>query len=155
MSTQHELWLSAGDLAKLGKRGVAGLPTSTPGCSGRALKDEWLSREVKGGGGPGGRLTEYQPPFEEFVQIKTFLDINPDFFKKKRGNTATQPALIKHKVRQRPPEYEGQSVSIDQYVDVRGSAGPGAEVHEEAIVKVRVDAKLLYERVGSNFKQML
>ena len=46
------------------------------------------------------------------------------------------------------------SVSIDHYVEVRGSAGPGAEPHEEAVIKVRVDAQLLRERVGANFKHI-
>lgn len=42
-------------------------------------------------------------------------------------------------------------VLIDQYVDVKGSAGPGQHVPEEAIVQVKVDARLLRERVGNNF----
>ena len=52
------------------------------------------------------------------------------------------------------PYIEDQYVSIDKYVNVSGSAGPGAEVHEEAIVKVRVDARLLRERVGSSFSNI-
>ena len=49
---------------------------------------------------------------------------------------------------------DDRSVTIDYYVDVRGSAGPGAEPHEETIIKVRVDAQLLRERVGSNFNRI-
>jgi len=45
-------------------------------------------------------------------------------------------------------------VAIDHYVDVRGSAGPGTEVGEEAIIKVRMDARLLRERIGSNFSRI-
>lgn len=42
-------------------------------------------------------------------------------------------------------------VYIDKYVNVRGAAGAGQEVQEEAIVQVRMDARLLRERVGNNF----
>ncbi|MBA4381793.1 MAG: hypothetical protein C0406_04435 [Sideroxydans sp.] len=48
-------------------------------------------------------------------------------------------------------EPDGNYASIDKYVNVSGSAGPGTEVFEEAVVKVRVDVRLLRERVGSNF----
>lgn len=48
-------------------------------------------------------------------------------------------------------EPDGNYVAIDKYVNVSGSAGPGADVHEEAIVKVRVDMRLLRERIGNNF----
>lgn len=49
------------------------------------------------------------------------------------------------------PYVDGDLVAIDKYVNVRGSAGPGAEVYEEAVVKVKVDARLLRERIGGNF----
>lgn len=52
------------------------------------------------------------------------------------------------------PLYVGDQVSIDKYVNVSGSAGPGTEVFEEAVVKVRVDVRLLRERVGSNFSNI-
>lgn len=52
------------------------------------------------------------------------------------------------------PYIEDQYVSIDKYVNVSGSAGPGTEIHEEAVVKVRVDARLLRERVGSSFSNI-
>lgn len=48
-------------------------------------------------------------------------------------------------------EPDSNYASIDKYVNVSGSAGPGTEVFEEAVVKVRVDVRLLRERVGSNF----
>jgi phage repressor protein C with HTH and peptisase S24 domain len=48
-------------------------------------------------------------------------------------------------------EPDSDYVAIDKYVNVSGSAGPGTEVHEEAIVKVRVDMRLLRERIGNNF----
>lgn len=62
------------------------------------------------------------------------------------GNQACEPAL--------KPYVSGDFVEIDNYVNVRGSAGPGTEVFEEAIVKVRVDARLLRERIGSNFTRI-
>ena len=52
------------------------------------------------------------------------------------------------------PSEEDSAVYIDNYVDVRGSCGPGQYVGEEAIVKVRFDADLLRRRVGSNFNHI-
>lgn len=47
---------------------------------------------------------------------------------------------------------EQNTIYIDHYVDVRGSAGPGAEVfQEEVVVKARIDGRLLRERVGNGF----
>lgn len=43
---------------------------------------------------------------------------------------------------------------IDQYVDARGSAGPGSIASDEVIVKVRLDATLLRERVGCNLNRI-
>lgn len=48
-------------------------------------------------------------------------------------------------------EPDGDYVAIDKYVNVSGSAGPGTDIHDEAIVKVRVDMRLLRERIGNNF----
>ncbi|MDO9053805.1 MAG: hypothetical protein Q8K43_10525 [Sulfurimicrobium sp.] len=79
---KDKIWFSSRELALLGKQQVAGLPTTMPGCTGRSQREEWLSREVKGGGGPGGVLTEYQPPAEVLALIQPFLEANPDFFEK-------------------------------------------------------------------------
>jgi phage repressor protein C with HTH and peptisase S24 domain len=57
--------------------------------------------------------------------------------------TAKEPAL--------PLYIDDGSVAIDKYINVNGSAGPGTDIHDEAIVKVRVDIRLLRERIGSNF----
>lgn len=43
---------------------------------------------------------------------------------------------------------------IDQYVDARGSAGPGAVASDEVVVKVRLDANLLRERVGCSLDRI-
>jgi phage repressor protein C with HTH and peptisase S24 domain len=58
----------------------------------------------------------------------------------------------------REPDFSGYiddgTVAIDKYINVTGSAGPGVEVHDEAVVKVRVDTRLLRERIGSNFENI-
>lgn len=65
-------WYSAHDLAKLGKQLIGGLPTSAPGCTGRAKSENWESREVKGKGGKGGKRTEYKPPQAVLNAIKAY-----------------------------------------------------------------------------------
>lgn len=156
MSYDVEMWLSAGELALLGGRSVAGLPGTLSGCIRRAKNEGWVSRQEPCMGGKGGMRAEYQLPFDMYVQVKAFLDMNPDFFKKKRGARVDRPSAPVPVARESAVVYLGDdgSVLIDRYVDVRGSAGPGAVVHEEAIVKVRVDAKLLRERVGRNFSHI-
>jgi phage repressor protein C with HTH and peptisase S24 domain/DNA-binding XRE family transcriptional regulator len=61
---------------------------------------------------------------------------------------------VMHRVREPDAPYSDGFVFIDKYVDVRGSAGPGTEVYEEAVVKVRMDARLLRERIGNNFSRI-
>lgn len=46
---------------------------------------------MKGSGGPGGMRTEYQPPADVLTLIQSFLEANPEFFKKKRGKVADAP----------------------------------------------------------------
>lgn len=115
-------------------------------------------------GGKKGIRTEYQPPTNVLALIHTFLVTNPNFFAKSKTRTKADLTKLSKEVfgdapqrlRQQYDSTEPDSdiVLIDRYVDVRGSAGPGAEVHEEAIVKVRVDARLLRERVGPNFSRI-
>lgn len=164
MSTDNKIWFSAGEIALLGERFVAGLPGTMRGCTRRAQREGWVSREVKGSGGPGGILTEYQPPTDVLALIQSFLAANPEFFKpKQRKNLpkfivptpGSNPDAAGRIARELAASYRDDfCVFIDKYVNVSGSAGPGAEVHEEAIVKVRVDARLLRERVGSNFDRI-
>lgn len=62
------------------------------------------------------------------------------------------------------PNYNSQqsvadygSVLIDYFVDVKGSAGPGYIIDndaEEVVLKVRMDARLLRERAGNDFKRL-
>lgn len=91
MSSDVKNWFSGDELALLGERLVAGLPKTMSGSKRRAKKEGWVSREVKGSGGPGGILTEYQPPADVLALIQSFLDDNPEFFKKKRGKVADTP----------------------------------------------------------------
>jgi len=94
MSTKVESWFSAGELAALGKRGVAGLPTSEPGCTGRAHRDGWESRVVPCMGGKKGVRTEYQPPADVLLQVRAFLEANPEFFKTKRKAKAASQETV-------------------------------------------------------------
>lgn len=64
---------------------MAGLPKTMQGVKWRAKNGGWESRVVKGAGGPGGILTEYQPPTPVLALIQQFLDANPDFFEKSKS----------------------------------------------------------------------
>lgn len=168
MSSEVKSWFSAGEISLLGEQFVASLPTTMRGSTQKAQREGWVSREVKGFGGKGGIRTEYQPPANVLALIHAFLQANPNFFEDKRKARRAEVSAMS--------EFEAglsgslaeklflgddgsvtgddRSVTIDHYVDVRGSAGPGAEPHEETIIKVRVDAQLLRERVGSNFNRI-
>ena len=49
------------------------------------------------------------------------------------------------------PGSDASSVGIDKYDNVKSTAGVGQDVREKALVKVRVDAGSLRERIGSSF----
>lgn len=85
MSNEEKIWLSATELSLLGESFVADLPKTMQGVKWRAKKGEWGLRKVKGGGGPGGVLTEYQPPAAVLALIQAFLEANPDFFTKSKN----------------------------------------------------------------------
>lgn len=91
LEKDHKIWFSATELSLLGSKGVAELPKTLQGCRWRAINEGWVSREVKGGGGPGGMRTEYQPPAAVRALIHPFLEANPEFFKPKRGKVADTP----------------------------------------------------------------
>jgi len=164
MSEKVKNWFSATELSMLGKLNVAELPTSAVGSTGRAQRDAWMSREVPCMGGKKGMRTEYQPPANVLALIQPFLEANPGFFKPRQGKRipgfvvplpGSNPDAEGRRAREVAASFRDDlCVFIDKYVNVSGSAGPGAEVHEEAIVKVRVDARLLRERVGSNFDRI-
>lgn len=93
MSSEVKNWFSATELSLLGEQLVAGLPKTMQGCKWRAKREEWAAQEVKGSGGPGGILTEYQPPAAVLALIHSFLAEHPDFFAK--GKTRTKADLAK------------------------------------------------------------
>ena len=133
MSTDTKLWFSARDLSLLGERFVAGLATSMRGCTRRAKREGWISREVKGAGGPGGVLTEYQPPVNILALIHPFLQENPDFFGKRKASAKAGRASQPHyKVEQPDPPPYG-FILVPRY-DVAASMGHGSVIHSEQIV---------------------
>jgi hypothetical protein len=62
MSTEVERWLSADDLARLGKAGVPGIPSTPRGCTIKAVRDKWPVKQVAGKGGRGGVKSVYRVP---------------------------------------------------------------------------------------------
>ena len=110
MSTDEIGWFSASDLSLLGERLIAGLPKTMSGCMRRAKKEDWASREVKGSGGPGGILTEYQPPAPVLALIHSFLDANPEFFMKSKTRTKADLASISKEVFGDAPDRIGRTL---------------------------------------------
>jgi hypothetical protein len=98
MSTDVEIWFSAGELSLLGEQLVASLPTTMRGCTRMAQRKGWKSRKVKGGGGKGGIRTEYHPPAAVLTLIQSFLVANPDFFAKSKTRTKADPVKISKEV---------------------------------------------------------
>jgi len=98
MSADAKNWFSATELSLLGEQLVAGLPKTMSGCIRRAKKEDWLLREVKGRGGPGGVLTEYQPPASVMVLIQSYLLANPEFFAKSKTRTRSDLAKVSKEV---------------------------------------------------------
>lgn len=152
MSTGGEIWLSAGELSLLGERFVAGLPSTMRGCTRKAQREGWVFREVKGGGGPGGMRTEYQPPTDVLALIQSFLVENPEFFKLKRSKVAgtpkasaspasanKAPALSMYRV-QEPGDSHGE---IDEYV-LSGCLDACSAVHGEEFTKLGVTQQIGY-----------
>jgi hypothetical protein len=162
VSSKDKIWFSAAELSLLGKFGVAKLPTSEPGCTGRAKSFAWEGRSVKSKGGKQGTRTEYRPPSDVLAEIQDFLQVNPDFFDSKKYSVAPH-RVAHHVIREPPAGYafktgdepgEDGAVYIDNYVEVRGSCGSGQYVDDETVVKMRVDADWLRKRVGNNFSHI-
>lgn len=152
MGSEVKKWLSATELSLLGSKGVAELPKTLQGCRWRAINEGWVSREVKGGGGPGGMRTEYQPPAAVLALIQSFLDDNPEFFKPKRGKVtdapkapASSPAANKAQTLsmyrvQESVEPQGE---IDEYV-LSGCLDACSAVHGEEFTKLGVTQQIGY-----------
>lgn len=131
-----EAMYSARDLAEMH---LPRLPDTERAWLDRAKNGGWKFREVPGRG-RGGIKRIYLPPPE----IQALIDV------RQRGESPIAPPQTA-RIPAGIDEPDDGCVAIDNYVNVRGSAGPGAEAPDEAIVKVRVDARLLRERIGSNF----
>jgi len=153
-------WFSAAQLAALGEAAVIYFPRSERRAGERARKLGWTERQVQGRGGKGGKRTEFTPPDHYLAVIQTFLKANPVFFGNKPAAASEKPYLYEpinplvsgDGIQPRLLANDGDQsfIHIDKYVNVRGAAGAGQEVFEEAIVQVRVDARLLRERIGNN-----
>lgn len=98
VSTDTENWFSAGELALLGERFVAGIPTTMRGCTRMAQRKGWVSRKMPCQGGKGGMRTEYQPPADVLALIRSFLQVNPDFFAKSKTRTKKDLAKLSKEV---------------------------------------------------------
>ena len=120
MSNEHDdLWLSAEDLAEYGKR--AGLPGTARGCTKKAQREQWPSRQIQGKGGKGGIKTLYQPPTALAAAIASLGGLPlPSPAKEK-------PVPASHRVEQPLAGY----VAIPLYNGVRAAAGDGALVEHE------------------------
>ncbi len=121
---------------------------------GYVKREKWKSRTVPGQGGKGGVRLEFVPPpnILDLIKAKQYVSKHKRtqlVQKLKPGQTiAEKPGVAPYYVE------DGHTVAIDHYIEVSGSAGPGAMVNDEAIVKVRVDARLLRERIHNGFNSI-
>lgn len=135
-------WFSAYELADFGKAGIGKLPRSAPGCTGRAITQQWEYREVKGKGGKGGVRTEYKPPQDTLNDIQRYL------------------SKSKHQVNQETVQYETLKVYQDNVVKLNAKPKMWLEeiinyfvsLPEEEQQKINTYSKDLYEKV-KNYDQ--
>lgn len=122
MSSEHDdVWLSAEDLAEYGKR--AGLPGTPRGCTKKAQREQWPSRQVQGKGGKGGIKTLYQPPTALLAAINSVGEPS----QAAPAKVKRTPVQAPHRVEQPLAGY----VAIPLYNGVRAAAGGGAIVEHE------------------------
>lgn len=135
-------WFSAYDLAKLGTNLVAGLPTTAPGCKGRAESEGWETRVVKGKGGKGGMRTEYKPTGKVHDAIRAYYQEG-------------RPHSINQSIKPYVNESASDTIHIEHYVDVRASSGPGQAVPTDQIVmQVAINAKDFRDYIGMSPKNI-
>lgn len=85
-------------------------------------------------------------PFDDFVGLaKKYRNVS-------RSLSVNQESLV-YQVESDTDQSDAY-LYIDKYVNVKGAAGAGQEVFEEVKVQVRIDARLLRERVGNNFSSI-
>ena len=118
-----ERWFSAEDLAKVGARGVLGIPGTARGCRDKAQRERWPAKQVQGKGGKGGVLTLYQPPAQVLAAIDAVGDLPPPSPAQEKRTPVPAP----HRVDQPLAGY----VAIPLYNGVRAAAGGGAIVEHE------------------------
>lgn len=152
-------WFSAADLAEFGKNWVAGLPTTSVGCKGRAVSKGWESRQVQGKGGPNGVLTEYKPSQEVLDAIRSHLaeqykNTNVDLvFQMESGDVAAielKTAQSKQLASVSQKQFT-DAIYIEQLTDVRAAAGGGQVTPTDQVsVMVAINAVNWRNRVGAN-----
>lgn len=124
---------------------LPGKPGSRQGWDSLVKKEGWSYVEVRSPGVK-GMTREYAPS----ASVAALIDAK----EREHPRADEQAAMYIVNASQIPEAAAIDNagfVLIDKYVDVKGSAGPGQNVPEEAIVQVKVDARLLRERVGNNF----
>lgn len=126
---------------------ITGLPKSRAGVYKKAERDGWPVIFQPGRGARDG-VQFFKLPDQYKPNWITPIYKNDPVVPLMTGGSAKALFANDH------PNADGAFIGIDQYVDVKGAAGPGQFVHEEAVVKVRVDARLLRERVGNNFSRI-
>jgi phage repressor protein C with HTH and peptisase S24 domain len=128
-------WWPASEIAKL-----PGMPGSRAGIYKMAERQKWPFIAVPGKGSKDG--------------VQHFLLPNEISRKQESAQSADDSAVVIHYSTDTNLEQDENSFHIDQYVNVKGSAGPGQAVDEEVVVQVRVDARILRDRVGNNLNAL-
>ncbi len=142
-----EMWLSIAQLLELN---IPGLPRTARGMGGYVKRERWESRTVPGQGGKGGVRLEFIPPgnIMDLIKAKQYVANH------KRSQPVRKLHLVNNDVDQTVAYYDHNTVAIDQYVEAGGSAEPGTVATNEAMVKVRIDARLLRERTQNDFQSI-
>ncbi|MDX8386393.1 MAG: S24 family peptidase [Gallionella sp.] len=142
-----EMWLSIAQLLLLN---IPGLPRTARGMGGFVKRERWESRTVPGQGGKGGVRLEFIPP----VNIMDLIKAKQYVSNHKRNQPVRKLHLVDNNVERSAADDDSHMVAIDHYVEVSGSAGQGAAATDEAVVKVRVDTRLLRERIPNGFQSI-
>jgi phage repressor protein C with HTH and peptisase S24 domain len=124
---------------------LPGYPKTRQGWDAIVKSEGWPFIEVKSRGRM-GTTREYEIPKE----LQQDIDAYAGMVKSEVTETgAPAAAVISDDL-----DHEGEFTTIDKYVNVKGAAGVGQEVIDEAVVQVRVDARLLRERIGNNINRV-
>lgn len=140
-------WFFAGDLADLGREGVADLPDSESAIVELALNANWEIKEFNGTGEKDESQKLFHPPQNILLKILRFMMENPYFLENgTKGIPAEEYETHATKLlttgTSKPPLQINDHIStstlndfvfVPQY-DVRASAGHGSIIHSEQIV---------------------